>query len=93
MKGNRKPGVLMKKNISLAVFILSVIVFLFAISGRRASPLPGDAVHARPLDAAFCSTCHAQGRQAPLKATHPPREQCLVCHTSSKTCHPFPGGD
>ncbi len=91
MNGNRETKVSMKKNISLLVFILSVLVFLFAISGKRAAPLPDDAVHAGTLDAASCSMCHAQGRKAPLKASHPPKEQCLICHTSSKDCHPCPG--
>jgi len=93
MKGSRETKDLMRKNATLAVLILSVLVFLFAVSGKRAAPLPDDAVHAGTLDTASCSACHAQGRQAPLKATHPPKEQCMVCHTSSKDCHPYAGGD
>ncbi len=83
---------MMKKNLSLAAFILSVLVFLFIISGNRAAPLPHDAVHAASLDTASCAVCHSPGRKAAVKSSHPPKEQCLVCHSASKDCHPCPGG-
>lgn len=92
MKESPDDKVLTRKNIMLAVFILSVLVFLIAISGKRASPVPDDTVHAGVLGVASCLTCHAQGRQMPLKASHPPKEQCLICHASSKDCHPFSEG-
>lgn len=92
MTENPDDKVLMRKNITLVVFILLVLVFLIAISGKRASPVPDDTVHAGVLEVASCLTCHAQGRQTPLKASHPPKDQCLICHASSKDCHPFSGG-
>lgn len=42
------------KNFTLLVFIASVLVFLFVISGKRALPLPDDALHANASDAASC---------------------------------------
>ncbi len=83
---------MMKKNLALVAFIVSVLVLLFVVSGNRAAPLPHDAVHAGLLDTASCSACHSPGKQAPLKDAHPPKEQCLVCHLTSKDCHPCPGG-
>ncbi len=81
---------MMKKNLTLAAFILSVLAFLFAVSGNRAAPLPHDAVHGGSLDTASCSACHSPGKQVPRKNAHPPEEQCLVCHAASKDCHPCP---
>lgn len=83
----------MKKNLTLVAFIAFVLVFLFAISGNRAAPLPHDTTHAGLLDTVSCASCHGAGKQAPLKGAHPPKEQCLVCHSASKDCHPSTGTD
>jgi hypothetical protein len=31
-----------------------------------------------------CVICHAPGKQAPLKDTHPPKDECFTCHKINK---------
>jgi hypothetical protein len=33
---------------------------------------------------AACAACHAPGMRAPLKSSHPPKEDCLQCHKAKK---------
>jgi hypothetical protein len=72
---------LMKGSKGLIVFIAAVLAFLFVLSLSTKIPLvPSDAVHSGIVTNAGCEACHGPGKQAPLKPTHPPKEQCLTCH-------------
>ena len=71
----------MKNTIGFTVFVLVVLLFLFFLSsGKKVPNIPSDALHSVITTDASCAACHGPGKQAPLKPTHPPKEQCLVCH-------------
>jgi hypothetical protein len=31
-----------------------------------------------------CAACHGPGKRSPLKSSHPPKEDCLLCHKMKK---------
>jgi len=71
----------MKHTLSLVAIAAVILLFLFFLSsGKKAPAVPADDVHKVALTNAACVLCHAPGKQAPLKSTHPPKEQCLICH-------------
>jgi len=62
-------------------FGLAVVLFLMIVSSRHEVPaIPDDPFHQGITNHAACTTCHTPGRQAPLKASHPPKDECLLCH-------------
>ncbi len=69
--------------ILLAAVIVGALYFI-STTGKKAPAIPGDDVHHAITKQEDCVQCHAPGKQAPLKATHPPKEQCLVCHKTGK---------
>jgi len=76
----------MKNTLVLILIAGAIVVVLFFISstGKKAPDIPLDKIH-HPLTAQEgCVTCHAPGKQAPLKDTHPPKEQCFICHKIGK---------
>ena len=71
----------MKNNIGIIVFALALVAFLFFLSSSKKAPmLPADEVHKQLQSNSLCLTCHGPGKQSPLKPSHPPKEQCLLCH-------------
>jgi hypothetical protein len=66
-----------------AAAIISALVFISS-SGKKPPFIPPDAVHRAIAAQEGCVACHAPGKQAPLKADHPPKEQCLICHKAKK---------
>lgn len=74
----------MKNTIGIAVFILVVLLLLFLLSSsKKVPPIPSDVLHSGITTDAGCVACHGPAKQAPLKPTHPPKEQCLVCHKTN----------
>lgn len=76
----------MKNSLSLlvaAAVVLLLLIFLSS-SGKKPPRIPADNVHAALTENEPCLSCHAVGKKAPLKETHPPKEQCLVCHKPGK---------
>jgi len=74
----------MKNNITIIVSALAILAFLFFLSSRKKAPaLPGDEAHQQVMSNSFCQTCHGPGKQSPLKPSHPPKEQCLLCHKTA----------
>ena len=80
-----------KKDWIVPAVIVALLGALFASSGRiKAKYVPDDERHGRFYGAMHtggdrmevekgCATCHGiQSR--PLPKTHPPKEQCLLCH-------------
>jgi hypothetical protein len=64
--------------VTVSAFILALLLFL---SSRTNVPaLPHDALHNEASMNGKCLDCHGPGKQRPLKSTHPPKEQCLICH-------------
>jgi cytochrome c553 len=71
----------MKNNTTLIVLALAILAFLFFLSsGKKAPMLPGDEAHKQVQSNSLCMTCHGPGNRSPLKPSHPPKEQCLLCH-------------
>ena len=71
----------MKNNIGIIVLALAILAFLFFLSSSKKAPmLPDDEAHKQVLANSLCQTCHGPGKQSPLKPSHPPKEQCLLCH-------------
>jgi hypothetical protein len=71
----------MKNNIGIIVLALTILAFLFFLSSRKKAPmLPDDEAHKQVQSNSLCQTCHGPGKQSPLKPSHPPKEQCLLCH-------------
>lgn len=72
----------MKSTWSLVVaagVIIGGLVFLSSTS-KQPPFIPADDLHKNITAQEGCVPCHGPGTQAPLKANHPPKEQCLVCH-------------
>jgi hypothetical protein len=61
---------------ALAVAMMVVI----ALADRQAPSIPRDTFHTIVINNAACTTCHTPGKQAPLKASHPSKEECMTCH-------------
>ena len=88
MKVTKKDGIFI-------VIIIALLGTLFANSRReKARHIPYDDKHnlfytevhtggSRMEAEKKCTACHS-AQKIPLPAGHPPKEQCLVCHTLSK---------
>lgn len=72
----------MKNTVSFVGFSLVVVLFLVYLSTARSSvpAVPDDFFHRGVMNNNACTTCHTPGMQAPLKKSHPPKEECLMCH-------------
>ncbi len=76
----------MKNTVVFVVAGAAVLVFLFYLSlSKKVPPLPADAFHKVVTGDEGCVVCHAPGKMAPLKKSHPPKEQCLTCHKINKS--------
>jgi len=67
----------------LAVLAVAMMV-LFALADRQPPFVPRDIFHALVIKNAACTTCHTPGKQAPLKASHTSKEECLFCHKAKQ---------
>lgn len=76
----------MNKTPGFVLFAAIVVLGLYFLSssGRKAPLIPADELHKIITTEAGCLECHAPGRRAQLKPSHPPKEQCLVCHKVKK---------
>jgi len=72
----------MKSTWSLVLAATAIILFLIFLSrsGTRPPVIPADAAHAGLETNEACAPCHAAGGRSPLRETHPPKEQCVLCH-------------
>lgn len=72
----------MKNTLIFLFFVLIVLGLLYAISGKRVPPplIPKDSVHEPVNDTSVCMGCHGPGKEAALKAKHPPKYECFKCH-------------
>jgi hypothetical protein len=68
----------------LAAVVIIAVLVIVSSSGKKAPPIPADNIHSTITTQEGCVTCHAPGKPAPLKADHPPKEQCLICHKIEK---------
>lgn len=72
----------MKSTVGFIVFALLVLGLLYAVSGKRYLQIPDDVLHRQVevADSAACLACHGPGKEAALKAEHPPKYECHTCH-------------
>jgi hypothetical protein len=72
----------MKNSLSLIIAAAAVLLLLYFLSssGEKPPPIPPDTTHAGLTTNDVCMPCHGAGKEAPLKDTHPPKEQCVICH-------------
>ena len=61
-----------------------LLLFVLSSSGKKPPAVPHDDIHAGLRANESCVTCHGHGKSSPLKESHPPKEQCLVCHRPGK---------
>jgi hypothetical protein len=76
------------KNTWPLIIAAAVIIFALAFlssTGTKAPIIPPDNIHSAITTPEACVTCHAPGKQMPLKANHPPKEQCFICHKVKKS--------
>jgi len=72
----------MKKNSTVIIASAALLSALFLIFlGNKAPFIPSNEPHRKAATNSSCGECHDPGTQSPLKTGHPPKEQCLVCHT------------
>jgi len=64
----------------IAAAVIIVVLIFLSSTGKKAPFIPSDNIHSAMPTQEVCVACHAPGKQAPLKANHPPKEQCLICH-------------
>ena len=69
-----------KKGVLALAAPAAAMVVVFGLADRNAPFIPRDIFHTSVINNAACTTCHTPGKQAPLKASHPPKEECMVCH-------------
>lgn len=76
----------MKHTLVFIFFVLVVLALLSVISGKRVPPplIPADSRHEEKSDATVCIGCHGPGKEAPLKAKHPPKDECFKCHKAAR---------
>jgi hypothetical protein len=72
----------MKSTLSLILIVVAVLAGLVYLSstGKKPPPVPRNALHAGLDSDGSCVPCHGPGERSPIRDTHPPKEQCLVCH-------------
>jgi len=70
---------------SLILVALSVaMMVVFALADRHAPFIPRDIFHTIVITSAACTICHTPGKQVPLKAPHPPNDECMLCHKAKQ---------
>lgn len=84
-KGNCKNNMKSFWPMIIAAAVITVVLFYLSSIGKKAPFIPHDNIHSTITTQAGCIACHSTGNQAPLKANHPPKEQCLICHKVNKS--------
>ena len=75
----------MKSTFIFIGFALAILIGLYVLSAGNHPPyIPRDLFHDGVSNNAACTTCHTPGKQAPLKESHPPKTECLICHKFKK---------
>lgn len=69
----------------ILAFLAMVILAVFIIEDRHAPSIPQDVFHSLVIKNAACMTCHTPGKQAPLKTSHSPKEDCMFCHKAKQS--------
>ncbi|UCD35262.1 MAG: hypothetical protein JSU90_00050 [Nitrospiraceae bacterium] len=75
----------MTKKLFYFLVILIVPLILYLLSLETIIPMPPDDSHAGLTREAECFECHGEGKEYARKKEHPPKDQCLKCHSPAKT--------
>ena len=74
-------------NILFALTCITILVFLLKAPQETTAKLPKDenhlrfyAIKSKKEAESYCAECHAENKNAPLSAEHPPKFRCLFCH-------------
>jgi hypothetical protein len=69
----------------ILVALAAIMMAVLALVDRHAPFIPRDVFHAIVINNAACMTCHTPGKQALLKASHSPKEECMSCHKAKQS--------
>ena len=74
----------MKSTIGFIIFVLVIVLVLYSVSRKHYPQVPGDDLHKvlEISNSTACMECHGPGKKAALKETHPPKFECVKCHTA-----------
>ncbi len=63
--------------------MLIIVLVLYSVSRKRYPQVPGDDIHKvlEISNSAACMECHGPGKKAAFKESHPPKFDCVKCHT------------
>jgi hypothetical protein len=75
----KRPSPLMS-TIIFIIFAVAVIALLNSVSGDRSPRIPEDEIHKGLNDNQSCMQCHGPGQYAERSPSHPPKDQCILCH-------------
>ena len=64
--------------------LAAAAMVIYARTERKIPFIPRDIFHTIVINSAACTTCHTPGKQAPLKVSHPPKVECMVCHKAKQ---------
>jgi hypothetical protein len=64
--------------------LAALMMVVLSLEDSKAPFIPRDIFHTIVINNAACTTCHTPGKQAPLKASHPPKEACMLCHKAKQ---------
>ena len=65
--------------------LAAAMMVVFALADRHVPFIPRDIFHTIVINNAACRTCHTPGKQAQMKASHPPKEECMLCHKTRQS--------
>ena len=82
-KKDKKLSPLMQ-TVVFVVFVMVVVGLLSLISGRRSPRIPDNEMHVDLANAEYCLSCHGAGGEFARGVEHPPKDECLVCHTTKR---------
>jgi len=74
----------MRNNIIFVVFVIVVLVFFYAISGKKYPQIPANENHQGVTEIAACLKCHGPEGIMPRKPAHPPKDDCSKCHKKKR---------
>jgi hypothetical protein len=73
------------KGALILAVLAGAMMSVLALADKNVPLIPQDIFHTIVINNAACTTCHTPGKQAPLKASHPPNEECMLCHKAKQS--------
>ena len=72
------------QTVVFVVFVVVVVGGLSLISGERSGRIPDNAVHVDLANVEYCLTCHGAGMEFARGDSHPPKDECILCHKTKR---------